>query len=238
MALTMFFIQGAIGATNDYFDLALDARSSQSKPLVVGVLSPGAALLIAAVCVIAAALLAATLGPAGFLLAMLGLALGLAYNAYLKRTAVSALPYLIAIPLVPVWVWVTIGAESSSIYWLLPLGALAGLGLHLMNALIDFDADRRGGVPGLVQRLGYRLSLIVAWGSPAAAFGLALLLAPAIASRPLWVATGAIAGLGLLLAGVAIYRVRPGPHTLRLNFGILAIATVLAGAAWLAGTGT
>jgi 4-hydroxybenzoate polyprenyltransferase len=234
MALTMFFIQCAIGATNDYFDRALDARSKPSKPLAAGVMAPRTVLLVAAVCVAAAALLAASLGAASWLVAMLGLGLGLSYNVHFKRTAWSAVPYLLAIPLVPVWVWLTLGAESQGVLWLLPLGVLAGLGLHLMNALTDFEGDTRDGVPGLAQRLGYGRALAVAWGSMGAALLLAATLAPLVVRMPERAAVGGGCGLVLLIAGVIIYRAQPGERALRLNFGLFAVATIVAGAAWLA----
>ena len=54
----------------------------------------------------AAAIVASTLGPAGFALAMLGMCCGLAYDIRLKRTVFSAVPFMIAIPTLPSWVWV------------------------------------------------------------------------------------------------------------------------------------
>ncbi|HXG36351.1 MAG TPA: UbiA family prenyltransferase [Dehalococcoidia bacterium] len=234
MALVMLLIQSAIGATNDYCDRWLDALSKPGKPLAAGVLSPGTALLIAGIAITLAALIATTLGPLSWLLAMLGLGLGLLYNFWLKRTLLSALPYLIAIPLLPVWVWTTVGSHTAGIFWLLPLGALTGLGLHLANALVDFESDGMGGAYGLAHRLGRRRTLLLAWGSPAAALVLAGALTPVVVARPDRALAGIVAGLLLLLLGLGLYGVKPGQQALRLNFGLLALATAVSGAGWLA----
>ncbi len=47
MLLVMLCAQSAIGVTNDYFDRELDARTKPWKPIVAGLVAPGAALLIA-----------------------------------------------------------------------------------------------------------------------------------------------------------------------------------------------
>lgn len=234
MALVMLLIQSAIGATNDYCDRGLDALSKPWKPLAAGVLSPGAALLSAVIAITLAALIATTLGLLSWLLAMLGLGLGLVYNLWLKRTSLSALPYLIAIPLLPVWAWVTVGDRPAGVFWLLPLGALAGLGLHLANALVDFESDHAGGACGLAQCLGRRRALLLAWGSPAAALVLAGALAPFTVVRPDRALAGIATGLLLLSLGIGLYQAKPGQQALRLNFGLLALATAVSGAGWLA----
>jgi 4-hydroxybenzoate polyprenyltransferase len=234
MAATMLLIQSAIGASNDYCDRDLDALSKPGKPIVAGVVSPRAALVVAGAAAGLAAALAATLGPRSWLLAMAGLGLGLLYNVRLKRTVLSALPYLVALPLLPVWVWATVGAGASGIVWLLPLGALAGLALHLTNALADFDGDRVGGASGLAQRLGQWRALLIAWASMALALVLMAVLAPLATARPSRVLAGAGAGLVLLLAAMAISAARSSPSALRIAFGLLGVATAVCGLAWLA----
>ena len=79
---------------------------------------------------------------------MLGMACGLAYDVRLKRTVFSAVPFMIAIPTLPLWVWVTLGEWHAALWWLLPLGALIGLALHLANTLPDIDDDAAHGVRG------------------------------------------------------------------------------------------
>ena len=234
MAVVMLLIQSAIGATNDYRDRLLDARSKPWKPLAAGVLVPVTALRIGIAAAVLAALLATTLGLPGWLLAMAGLGLGLVYNVWLKRTPLSALPYLVAIPLVPVWVWTTLGAGVGAVLWLIPLGALAGLGLHLVNALADFDADNAGGAYGLAHLLGRQRALVLAWASMVAALALASALAPMVLAQPGRIVPAIGTSLALLFAGVALYRLLPPDTALRLTFGLFGVATAISGAGWLA----
>ena len=146
MLLVMLCAQSAIGVTNDYCDRDLDAASKPWKPIVAGVVRPRDALILAGLLIVAAAALAATLGLGSFGLAMLGMGCGLAYDVRLKRTIWSALPFMVAIPVLPAWVWLTLGAWEAVLWWLLPLGALIGLALHLANTLPDIDADAAYGI--------------------------------------------------------------------------------------------
>jgi len=45
---------------------------------------------------------------------MAGMACGLAYDLGLKRTRFSVVPYLIALPLLPLWVWTALGRFHAS----------------------------------------------------------------------------------------------------------------------------
>ena len=176
----MFCAQCAIGVTNDYFDRELDAATKPWKPVAAGIVRPSVALLLAAAFAIAATIVATTLGLGGFMLAMLGMTCGLAYDVRLKGTAASALPYMVAIPVLPLWVWVTLGEWQSVLWWLVPLGALLGLALHLANTLPDLDDDRAHGVAGLAHRLGAARSLVLAWSSFAAALVASAILSAVI----------------------------------------------------------
>jgi len=78
---------------------------------------------------LAAALLAAGFGRVAWLLAMGGLTCGLLYDLWLKRTPASALPYVVGLPLLPLWVWVATSRFCSAFYAVIPLGLLLGLAL-------------------------------------------------------------------------------------------------------------
>ncbi len=163
MLLTMLFAQCAIGVANDICDESLDAAAKPWKPLPAGLVSRRAATVLASAFIAAAAALASTLGLAGFLLAMLGMACGLVYDVWLKRSIFSAVPFMIAIPTLPLWVWATLGEWQQELLWVIPLGALIGLSLHLANTLPDIDGDRAFGVEGLAHRLGTRGSMLLGW---------------------------------------------------------------------------
>lgn len=234
MLLVMLCAQSAIGVTNDLFDRELDAQTKPWKPLVSGAVSERGAVMLDAGLIGAAIVIAATLGAASFSLAMLGLACGLAYDARLKRTSWSAVPYMVAIPTLPIWVWVTLGEWDAALWWLVPLGALTGLSLHLANTLPDIESDRANGVEGLAHRLGEKRSMAAGWG----AFALALVLSGVAAiwvRYDLRVYLPAVAfGTACLALSLGAFAIRRSAFTLQLGFGALGIGTAVLAAGWLA----
>ncbi|MBX6342788.1 MAG: UbiA family prenyltransferase, partial [Thermomicrobiaceae bacterium] len=181
--LTMLAGQLAIGALNELRDRDLDAQTKPHKPIPAGLVSPRAALGIT---VAALALMLATgalLGPLPLLVAAIGTGAGLAYDLGLKRTRWSWLPYLVALPLLPTWVWLALARPEPRLLLLYPIGAPMVLAVHLAQSLPDAESDRAGGAGTLVARLGrrraWRLSLACAALSTVEVGALALLAARA-----------------------------------------------------------
>lgn len=234
MMIVMFCAQSAIGITNDLFDRDLDARAKPWKPLVSGLLSPSTAMLLDAALIAVTMIIAATLGVASFALAMLGLACGLAYDAWFKRSPLSALPFMVAIPTLPLWVWATLDEWHGVLWWVIPLGALVGLSLHLANTLPDIDDDAAYGVRGLAHRLGARGSAAIGWSSFAAALLLSLLLAFVLDYDLRVYAPAAIAGAALLVGSIIFYAARRDAFALQSGFGAIGIASAIVAVGWLA----
>ena len=100
----------AIGVANDYFDRDLDAASKPWKPHRCG---PRACAYRRSSC----ALGSLPRQPrwrrrsarAVSCWRCSGMSCGLAYDARLKRTLLSAVPFMVAIPTLPIWVWLTLG---------------------------------------------------------------------------------------------------------------------------------
>ncbi len=230
----MFCVQAAIGASNDYCDRELDAQTKPYKPIVRGLVAPRTALLLSAVFILAAGALVATMGPWAVAVGALGLAAGLAYNVRLKRTVFSPLPFMIALPALPIWVWVSLDRFTDELWWLLPFAPLAALAVHLSNTAPDIEADSRAGVRGLAHVLGVRRSLFVAWGS----FASALLLAAALGLHLDYdwqtFLPGAVTAAALLAVAAFAYLWWRAPWTLQLGFGLISIATAVLAGAWLA----
>jgi len=233
MLALMLFAQCAIGVTNDIFDRELDARTKPWKPIPAGLVTPRAAVMLACGFLVASLALAATLGPFGFGLAALGAACGLAYDMKLKRTAFSALPYAVAIPTLPLWVYVSLDRAEPVLWWLLPLGALIGVTLHLANTLPDIETDAANGVRGLAHRLGVERSMRLSWLAFAAALALAVALGPFLDADMRWYAGSLATGAGCLVGAVRAYVLR-GETALRLNFAAISIGTAVTAAGWLA----
>ena len=237
MLLVMLCAQSAIGVTNDYCDRDLDAASKPRKPIVAGIVRPRDALGLAALLIVAAAVLAATLGPGSFGLAMLGMGCGLAYDVRLKRTICSALPFMAAIPVLPAWVWLTLDAWQAALWWLLPLGALIGLALHLANTLPDIDADASYGIAGLAHRLGARRSMFAAWASFGAALALSGAIAPLVAYDVRIYAATASLGALCLAASAGAFLWRRDSFALQFGFGVLGAGSAALAVGWLAAVG-
>lgn len=233
MAAAMLLAQFAIGAANDIFDRELDAATKPWKPIASGLVPAAAAAFVVAACLAVALAIGVTLGWASFGLLCLGTSCGLAYDAALKRTLLSPAPFMIAIPTLPIWVYVTLDAWEPVLWWLLPLGALIGLAVHLANTAPDIEADAAHGVHGLAHQLGRERTLAVSW----AAFGLALAgivaLWPFLDADPRWYAAAVAIGGGCLTGTVRAYVVR-ATRALELNFPAMAIGAVAAAGGWLA----
>jgi 4-hydroxybenzoate polyprenyltransferase len=237
MLVLMLCVQSAIGITNDCFDRGLDAVTKPWKPIAAGLVSPAVAAVVAVGLTVVSAAIALTLGLGSFALVMLGLACGLAYDARLKRTLFSAVPYMVAIPTLPLWVWLTLGEWEDALWWLLPLGALIGFALHLANTLPDIDGDRAQGVSGFAHRLGARRSMYAGWASFGAALGLSTLLAPFLAYDLRVYLPAAAVGVACLAASVGLYLLRRDAASLQFGFGALGVGAAVLAAGWLGAVG-
>lgn len=155
--------QLVIGWSNDRIDVARDRAAGRAdKPLAGGALSTrtvDAAIALAAVLTLVLSL--ATGWRPGLLHVVAVVGGGLAYNAGLKSTVASWLPYAAAFGALPAVVWLAAAGERPE-WWLPAVGALLGIGAHLLNVLPDLDDDARTGVRGLPHVLGARGSRVLA----------------------------------------------------------------------------
>ncbi len=238
LALTMLAAQCAIGIANDLADRALDGATKAVKPLASGVVNPALACGLLGAALLGAALGAASFGPASLATVALGTGLGLAYDLRLKRTALSWLPYLLALPLAPIWVWVALDRFGPRLLWLYPLGASLFLALHLANALADYAGDTAAGVRGIAQRLGRQRAIAILWSAATLPLLLASALGLALPYR--WERLGPALALTLLtiLLAAALTRRHPGQEApYRTAFGLLMVSTVILALGWLGAIG-
>jgi 4-hydroxybenzoate polyprenyltransferase len=234
MLIVMLLVQCAIGVANDICDRELDAATKPWKPIPAGLVSVRATV---AACVALSAVAGAvclTLGPASLALAMLGLACGIAYDVRLKRTLFSAAPFMLAIPTLPVWVWVTLDEWEEVLWWMWPLGGLIGLSLHLANTLPDIDEDAAHGVHGLAHALGSSGTQRVAYVAFASALVLALAVGFAYDPNEALLLAAVGVGGAMLATSVVVSVLRPGPWATQLGFGLLGIGAAIAATGWLA----
>jgi 4-hydroxybenzoate polyprenyltransferase len=151
------FLSGqlSVGWSNDWIDADRDRRSARpDKPAARGEVAPEAlrtaALLVATACVP----LSLAMGALAGLVHLLAVAAAWGYNARLKSTVFSWLPYAFAFGLIPSIVTLGLPGSPWAPLWATAAGALLGVGAHLANVLPDLEDDAATGVRGLPHRLG------------------------------------------------------------------------------------
>jgi chlorophyll synthase len=189
-------------AVNDWFDRHVDAINEPNRPIPSGRMPGRWGLYIAVLWTVLSLLVAAVLGPVGFVAALAGLVLAWAYSAppvRLKRNgwwgnAACGLCY-------EGLAWATgaavMAAGAMPSLRSLLLAALYSLGAHGIMTLNDFksiDGDRRMGIASLPVQLGVQgaawaacatmalpqvmvVALLLSWAAPWHALAVAGLLA-------------------------------------------------------------
>ena len=226
----MLPIQFAIGALNDVCDEQLDRHAGKAKPLVLGVVSPAAALAVALGGFGLGIGMGATFPAPTLALAAVAAAAGAGYDLGLKRGALSWAPWWIGFTSLPLLGWAAAGMPLARLVAAVPpLTLLLAVGLQLANALPDIAADRRQGSAGLGVRLGARWSRRLSLGLCSAAVVASVAAAPLL-GQPLWLVS---AGGAPLLAAACLLALRP-----RLRpFPLLAGGAGVLAAVWLAALG-
>jgi len=223
--------QATVGVVNDLRDRDLDAVAKQEKPLVSGRATVRGAACVGVVALIMALVAGAALGRLSLLFVLAMTAAGLVYDLWLKRTAVSFLPYIFGLPILPIWAWICVRDAPPRLWLTYPLGVLVGFGLHLANALPDAERDAAGGIRGIVQVVGTRAALLLCVGS----FALSILIVAALTvARHDAAVTIMISGAAALLLGAAASAIMwPTMKTLQRNWGLLIGCAIGIAAAWL-----
>lgn len=184
--------QLVIGWDNDLRDAARDRATGRTdKPLASGALRPRTVRAARALGLLLMVVL--SLWSGGWLGLILhgGLVIGsgLAYNAGLKATVWSWVPYAVAFGTLPAFVWLSVGRGAAP-WWVITVGALLGVGAHLLNVLPDLEDDVRAGIRGLPHRIGSRASRVLAPLLLVAGTALLALAPPGTVPLWSWVAVG------------------------------------------------
>jgi 4-hydroxybenzoate polyprenyltransferase len=217
--------QLSVGWHNDWLDAERDrAAARPDKPVAqgaVGRATVGRAAGVALVAVVPLSLLSGWRAAAAHLAAV-GLAWG--YNARLKATVASFVPYALAFPLLLAFVSLGQRGAPWPPWWALLTAALLGSGAHLVNAAPDIADDLASGVAGLPQRLGY--------GRSVAAAAVLLLAATVVAvtgpGHPGAVALSTLGAASLVVALAAALGRRPGSRWLFRAAMLVALIDVAA----------
>lgn len=232
----MFGGQLAIGAVNEIVDAADDAVAKPAKPIPSGLVSVRAAQILTGIGLVGMVVGSAALGAASLALCTTGTVAGLAYDLWFKRSAFSWFPYLVALPLIPIWVWTALDAFDPALLALYPLGAGATLAVHLAQALPDVAADRSTGIESLTTRLGQRRALALCLAALCVSSLLALLAADAIGASFGVLGPAAAFAVGLVLLDGLLY-LRAPDLGVRACFPCVAVGTAVLGLGWVLALG-
>ncbi|MGY1707213.1 UbiA family prenyltransferase [Geodermatophilus sp. SYSU D00697] len=222
--------QASIGWSNDWLDADRDrAVARPDKPVVQGTVAPTLLRSLALASAAAAVVLSLLLGVVPGLLLLALVASGWAYNAGLKRTAASLLPYVTGFGALPAGVVAAAPGAPVAPWWLVAAGGALGAAAHLANVAPDLEDDLATGVRGLPHRLGARTSAV----SGAALLGgasLVLVLGPE--GPP---TAAGWTGLALAVPAVAVAALAGTARFRRLAFPAVMLLTVLDVVLMLAG---
>jgi 4-hydroxybenzoate polyprenyltransferase len=224
----MLLLQFGIGAANDVIDAPRDS-SKPGKPIPTGLVSRHAGVTIAVTAFAGGLGIAAAVDPRLATLAVVVIAIGLAYDVAFKGTAWSWLPFAVGIPVLPTFGWLASARPLPAAFGVLvPAAIAAGAALAIGNALTDVERDRATGVSSVATRLGApRASLVE----------VLLFAAVALAAVGSTLDRGPVAGaIGIVAAVpvVAAVAVRGRTASARERaWEIQSVATGVLGIAWL-----
>ena len=154
VVVAVLFNQIAVGLSNDIIDVARDRRAGRSdKPLATGVISLSTAWAVVVGSSIVSLTLSAFISPWVGAWQMVFLFSGFAYNAGLKATIFSAVPYAIGFAALPTLVSLASVPPRWPDWWVILVGASLGVSAHFANVLPDGESDAAEGIRGLPQRV-------------------------------------------------------------------------------------
>ncbi|MFZ7088008.1 UbiA family prenyltransferase [Curtobacterium sp. RRHDQ10] len=230
IALVVLVGQLSIGLANDWIDADRDRLVGRSdKPVARGLIPVSTVRTAAIACGLVAVAASFLLGPAAGIAHTVLVASGWAYDAWLKRTPASVVPFIVAFGLLPAVVTLAGPTPVLPAAWAAATGAVFGVAIHFTNVLPDLADDRATGVVGLPHRLGRRVTGVLAFAALAVAGGL-VLGGQFGGPDPVggWRAGLAVAGfavtVGLAVVGAVIVVRRPPT---RLLFRLVIVASLV-----------
>jgi 4-hydroxybenzoate polyprenyltransferase len=223
LGLAFLFNQASVGLSNDWIDAERDAAvGRKDKPVARGWIRASTVRTAAFVTAALAIALTVPLGLWATITHTVFIVSAWAYNAGLKNTPISVLPYIVSFGLLPMVVTLSRAEPAAAAPWALGLGALLGVAAHFANVLPDLEDDRATGVRGLPHRLGRRATGIATYLVLAAASVLAVVGPPSPVTVLQWV--GLAVGIAIAVTGMTLVIARPPS---RLLFQLIIVAALV-----------
>lgn len=203
--------QLSVGWHNDWLDALRDAAAGRSdKPVAAGEISRRTVTRFAVIALAATVPLSFASGWRAGVVHLLAVLLAWAYNARLKGTLASFVPFAISFPLLVAFVTLGGPKDAWPPWWALATAALLGCAAHLVNAAPDLADDTAAGIRGLPHVLGRSRSVSVT--------AVLLLAATVIESfgdgHPGWKAAVTVIAVGLTMTAGTVLARRPGSRWL------------------------
>ncbi len=176
--------QVSVGWSNDWIDAKRDRVVARlSKPVAVGTVSVAVVRAAAFVAVALALIVTAFLGWLCVVAHACALVSAWLYNAGLKKTVASWVPFAVSFGLLPAIASLAFSPPKWPTAWIVAAAACLGIAAHFANVLPDLADDKNTGVRGLPHRVGATRSGIAAFGLlgvASVAVMLGFFLAPAV----------------------------------------------------------
>jgi 4-hydroxybenzoate polyprenyltransferase len=164
LGLGILLNQLSVGLSNDWIDADRDrAVERPDKPVALGQISETAVRNAAIATAVAAVAVMLPLGPLATVSNAIFILSAWMYNAGLKNSALSVVPYMVSFGILPAIVTLTRSEPVFAAPWALVTGAALGIAAHFANVLPDLEDDRATGVRGLPHRMGRRTASIAAY---------------------------------------------------------------------------
>lgn len=201
VAATVLSGQLFIGWYNDLLDRGRDrAVGRTDKPLVTGAVTPAQVRTACALTLACCVPLSFANGWRSGLAHLIAVASGWAYDAGLKGTVWSALPYAVCFGSLMGFVSYAGSPPGPPSPLVTAAAALLGVGAHLTNVVPDLTDDAATGVRGLPHRLGARASVVLSAAAFVAGVALVLVDSPDPTSPERLV----LGGVAAVLVGLAV----------------------------------
>lgn len=225
----VFAGQLSIGWSNDAIDAERDRRSQRAdKPVATGAVPLAVVARAGGFALVLAIALSAVLGPPAGGAALLIVAAGWAYNAGLKATFWSWVPYAIAFGSLPAVATLARPDHAFPAAWAVAAGASLGVAAHLANVAPDLADDLATGVRGLPHRLGQRGTSVLGPALLAAA-GVVVFVGAGPAHSRWRLATLAVSLCAAAAAAVIATRGQPGRRYFLVTLAAAGLDVVLFG---------
>ncbi|MBJ7610507.1 MAG: UbiA family prenyltransferase [Candidatus Dormibacteraeota bacterium] len=225
LVLVMLPGQLAIGALNDWVDVASDRTSKPFKPIARGLVTPRGAAMVTASMLAVSVATGAWFGAGVMAVGLLAVVAGTTYDLFLKRTQVAVLAWWAGFVAVPLLAMVMTGRLTGAVQTI-PLAGLLSLAVLIANGLPDAAADSLAGARTLSAALGDRRSRVV------------MVVALLIAAAYVLAVRGSLGQGGLAVVAAALLVAGAGAAWLpararSLMFPLLAVCVAVAAVSWL-----